>query len=291
MGIDQRFHLPDGRKLGWNILGDPEGRPLFFFHGTPGSRQMMSESDPLAQIPGLRWILPDRPGYGLSDPSPGRTLLDWAGDVAALADYLGLRRFSVAGVSGGAPHACACAYDLGDRIDTTLLFACPSPANFPGATKGMAFANRLAIFLSERAPGIWRWLGSGQHLAYRKDPEGYLDTIARQMCSADQPLMQDPGTRRIFHAELEEAFRQSSEGMLSDGPLTMTTKPWGFPLSEISVPVHLWHGEEDILVTRAMAEHLAQEIPDCRVHFVARYGHLVTEAPDVLLGIREALAL
>ena len=90
---EKTIKLSDGRTLGYEILGDADGSPLFFFHGTPGSRLVLAEDDLLAQVPGLRLILPDRPGCGLSDPAPARTLIDWPGDVAQLADHLGLERF------------------------------------------------------------------------------------------------------------------------------------------------------------------------------------------------------
>ena len=57
-------------------------------------------------------ISPDRPGIGLSDPKPGRTVLDWAADVSELAEHLGLQRFSVMGWSMGGPYAAAVGYAL-----------------------------------------------------------------------------------------------------------------------------------------------------------------------------------
>ncbi|MEM8931047.1 MAG: alpha/beta hydrolase, partial [Acidobacteriota bacterium] len=144
---DLSMHLPDGRRLGYVELGDADGLPLIFFHGTPGSRKMFDADELMARIPGLRLILPERPGYGLSDPQPDRTLLDWPQDVAALADQLGLDRFAVGGISGGGPHALACAHRQSDRLTHTIVLASPAPACFPGATRGMAFGNRLAMHL------------------------------------------------------------------------------------------------------------------------------------------------
>ena len=120
---NQSITLSDGRSLGFQRLGDPDGCPLFFFHGTPGSRLVLSQNDRIAQIPGLHLILPERPGYGLSDPKPGRVLLDWPNDVVELADYLGLDSFAVAGESGGGPHALACAYRLADRVTKALVLS------------------------------------------------------------------------------------------------------------------------------------------------------------------------
>ena len=40
---DQTITLSDGRSMGFQRLGDPDGSPLFFFHGTPGSRLVFSQ--------------------------------------------------------------------------------------------------------------------------------------------------------------------------------------------------------------------------------------------------------
>jgi pimeloyl-ACP methyl ester carboxylesterase len=74
--------LPDGKRLCWAEYGDPDGRPVFLFHGNPGSR--------LACKP--------------------RALERWPEDVVALADHLEVEEFAVFGPSGGAPYALACAW-------------------------------------------------------------------------------------------------------------------------------------------------------------------------------------
>ena len=273
------------------MLGDPEGLPLFFFHGTPGSRLVLTEGDLLAQVPGLRLILPERPGYGLSDPKPDRTLLDWPEDVAALADHLGLDRFAVAGVSGGGPHALACAYGLAHRVSMALLLASSSPAGFRGATKGMAFGNRLGLWLSKWAPGLVRRLSASQQAAFERDPEGYVDGIAKQMAPSDRRLMADPKLREAIIQDLREAYRQGSGGAFVDGQLAMTARTWGFALSDIAAPVYLWHGEADTLAPKAMAEYLANEIPTCRARYVPDAGHLLTESATVAEEMRAALGL
>ena len=92
-GDDRFLGLPDGRRLGYTEFGDPSGIPVFAFHGTPGSRFMFRIVHEPARRLGLRIIAPDRPGFGLSDYQENRTLSDWAADVRALADKLGLDRF------------------------------------------------------------------------------------------------------------------------------------------------------------------------------------------------------
>jgi pimeloyl-ACP methyl ester carboxylesterase len=96
--------LRDGRRLGYAQYGQPDGEPIVYFHGHPGSRLEARLAHEPAAAPGLRVIALDRPGYGLSDFLPGRAITDWPADVTAAADALGIGRFSVAGASGGGPR-------------------------------------------------------------------------------------------------------------------------------------------------------------------------------------------
>src|SRR5215475_1715911 len=108
--------LADGRAYAYEQWGDPGGLPLFSIHGTPGGRLSRYPDLSLWERLGLRVITIDRPGYGLSDPLPGRAVSHIAADVAAVADHLGIGRFAVHGGSGGGPHALAIAALLGDRV-------------------------------------------------------------------------------------------------------------------------------------------------------------------------------
>src|SRR3989338_9991360 len=94
---NQSILLPDGRRLGYAEYGAPDGRPVLFFHGAPGSRHIHADMADVVTRRGIRLIAVERPGYGLSDPQPGRSMLDWPGDVAALTDALGIAKFAIIG--------------------------------------------------------------------------------------------------------------------------------------------------------------------------------------------------
>src|SRR6476661_2822678 len=147
------IRLPDGRALGFAEWGDPAGRPVFLFHGTPGSRLSRHPDESQARAQGVRLITVDRPGYGLSDPLPRRRLLDWPADVAALAAALRLERFALVGVSGGGPHALACAYACPDRVTAVALIGGAGPMDDPVALRQMMWVNRAALRLAPRLPG------------------------------------------------------------------------------------------------------------------------------------------
>ncbi len=288
---DKALLLSDGRMLSYRELGDPDGKPLFFFHGTPGSRLVLSENDRIAQIPGLRLILPERPGYGFSTPKPGRTLLDWPRDVAQLAEHLGFERFAVAGESGGGPHTLACAFALKNQIEAAFVLSSPAPADFPGATEGMSLGNRLGIWLNRIAPPLLKLALMGNVATFRKTPNRFISAIARHMCEADQKYFEDPVFRQAVLDDFREAYRQGEEGQFSDGRIAMTSRSWGFPLEEIAPSVFLWYGKKDTLVSMNMAKRLAQKIPNCKVRYIADCGHILSERPEVIDDIRGILNL
>jgi pimeloyl-ACP methyl ester carboxylesterase len=99
---DRTIRLRDGRQLGYAEWGDFGGAPVLFFHGWPGSRIEGRLGDEAARVTGVRLVAIDRPGMGLSVFQPRRTLVDWPADVVELASALGLDRFAVLGISGGA---------------------------------------------------------------------------------------------------------------------------------------------------------------------------------------------
>ncbi|HWH24552.1 MAG TPA: alpha/beta hydrolase, partial [Candidatus Limnocylindria bacterium] len=98
---DRQLRLADGRLLGYAEFGDPAGTPVLFFHGLGTSRLICPPDEGVARGLAVRLIAVDRPGIGLSEPLPGRRLLDWPADVVQLAEQLGLRRFAIVGWSGG----------------------------------------------------------------------------------------------------------------------------------------------------------------------------------------------
>src|SRR5262245_28757373 len=109
MNLENHLVLPDGRKLAYAEFGDPDGLPVLYCHGSPGSRlEPLLIGDERLRQAGLRVIAPDRPGMGGSDFQRGRRLTDWPADVVRLADHLRLPRFAILGNSGGGPFAAVC---------------------------------------------------------------------------------------------------------------------------------------------------------------------------------------
>jgi pimeloyl-ACP methyl ester carboxylesterase len=136
-----RFHLSDGRGLGYAEFGDPTGPVVLWFHGTLGvRRQFPVLGRRAAENLGLRVIIVERPGTGLSDSYRYSAVTDWVADMAQVADALDAERLSVVGLSGGGAYALACGAlpPLVDRVATVAVLDGTVPAVGPEATGGGA---------------------------------------------------------------------------------------------------------------------------------------------------------
>src|SRR3954452_14939901 len=123
---------PGGRTLHVHEAGDPGGRAVVVHHGTPTDGALFDPWVADAEQRGIRLIGYDRPGYGGSAAHVGRGVGDAAADVAAIAEALGIERFATWGISGGGPHALACAALLGDRVAGAASLAGVAPFDADG---------------------------------------------------------------------------------------------------------------------------------------------------------------
>lgn len=120
--------LSDGRTLAWAEAGAPSGFPLFLFHGFPGSRLEARGVEDLGHRHNVRFIAPNRPGYGRSTFQLGRRITDWPSDVQYLARHLDVKRYGVLGGSGGGPYALACADAIpSDELASVGLLCSAAP--------------------------------------------------------------------------------------------------------------------------------------------------------------------
>lgn len=270
--LNQEFHLKDGRRLGFAEYGLAEGSPIMYLHGWPGSRlEPYALRDRCSSLK-VRLIAPDRPGFGRSDPHPGRTIPDFASDAGELANHLGLGRFAVMGVSGGGPYAAACAARIGERLSAALLVCSVAPADAPEATKGMVAVNRWLLWMAHHTPRLAQGVARICLWAlWRKGQQVIPSQIERCLPPADQRALSCQELRNALIASSVEALRRGVRAAAIDGLLY--GKPWGFSLREIRCPVHVWHGEKDVVVPPSMGHYLAESIPGCQAHFCPEDGH------------------
>ncbi len=261
--------LPDGRRVAYRSFGDPRGRPVIFCHGYPGSSLDYAVVDPdaVAIRRGIHVVSMDRPGYGGSDPQPGRTLTDWPGDLKALADLLGIDTMGIIGFSGGGPYALAAAAAMPDRITGVVDIAGVGPPGSPGARTSIGT-------LYSTAPGP---VGGALMRLMGLNAKVMPDWLAVRAASAALPAEDRAELNRrdvaaALMATYREAFRRGDAGGLSDARIY--GEPWGFELSRVEGPVAVWHGGADRNVRPAVAEHVAEQLPDAGLHIIPGAGHL-----------------
>jgi pimeloyl-ACP methyl ester carboxylesterase len=266
------LRLSDGRRLGYADYGDRQGTPLLFFHGTPGSRRVARWADLVARRRGIRLIAPDRPGFGLSDFQPGRTLGAWPRDVVELADALFLERFAVAGVSGGGPYVAACAWRLADRLSHAGIISGMGPIDDPALAAALPRHYRTGFALVRRVPGAARAAFGLGMLGLRRAPGCVLASIAASLPDVDRAILARPRVQALLLDDAREALRQGPRGAALE--LSLLSQPWDVRLDQIRMPVRLWHGEADAQVPVAIGRRLAAALPECRARFLPNAGHL-----------------
>jgi pimeloyl-ACP methyl ester carboxylesterase len=267
------MELPDGRELAWVELGHPEGPAVFAFHGTPGSRLQVAFMAEAIAASGVRLIAPDRPGYGHSTYHRGRTLAGWASDVVCLADHLGIDRFSVIGISGGGPHAAACAYSLPQRVVAAGIVSGVGTLAERGAEEGMMAANVALARLARRSLHLVYPVFGLETLVTRRWPDAALRAAARQFPAADAAVMERPEVRAAFVDDARLASPTTALAAAQD--FTLFARDWGFALEEIAVPVHVWHGDADRNVPFGHGQIQVARIPGARFHECPGEGHLL----------------
>ena len=284
---NQTLKLKDGRTLGFAEYGDSQGKPIFEFHGNPSSRLGSGLFDETAKRMGIRVIGIDRPGMGLSDYKPQRKLLDWPDDVIELADALGFEQFPIIGGSGGVPATLACAYKIPERLSAVGVLFGPRPIGTPGATDGWSRSRRIQAYLERNSPFWVTKMGmSIVARIMRKNPDKALSKMFEDLPPSDRAAFDNPRVKQQYIDTIREAFRGGPDGVTLDIILTM--KPWEFKLEDISIEVHLWHGEADKIVPPAMGHYLADTIPNCRAKFIPEEGHF-SLLPNHVQEILEAL--
>lgn len=248
------------RRLAVRCWGPQDGSPVFLLHGTPGCRLSIRPDDTDLERQEIRLVTYDRPGYGLSDPHPGRIVADAADDVRAIADALGVGRFAVMGRSGGAPHALACAALLPGRVSRVASLVGLAPHDAPDLDwlDGMVELNRQQYGAAMLGPGPLAEVIYPQVVAMRADPEHLARRLEREGSPADRQTLRDPEYRAAFVRSIGEAVGRSLDGWAADS--LAFTRPWGFDPGWITVPTLLWHGTWDVFAPASHARWLAGRI-------------------------------
>ncbi len=261
---------PDGRSLELHEAGDPGGLPVIVHHGTPGSGVLYDRWT----TPGVRLIAHDRAGYGGSTRNRGRSIASVVADVEAVADELGLERYATWGISGGGPHALACAALCGDRLTAAASLAGVAPWGAEGLDwhAGMGEENVKEFDLVLAGEEALR-------PAMERDRTEMLGLSPEELRQMFETLLGDADRAALtgslaawVHEDMRHGIEPSADGWIDDD--LAFAAPWGFDVAEITRPTLIVHGADDRFVPVSHGEWLAAHMPDADAWIDDVNGHL-----------------
>ena len=227
-GLQLRMNETDvtrgDRVLRVRDAGDPQGRVVMYFHGTPGSRLDLSFGEHVAAQCGVRLVSFDRPGYGGSTTA-SFGLESIARDAQAVANQLGVNQFATLGQSGGGPFSLATSAVLGDRVVRVGVASGAEPFQLvPGAIDSLDENDRVAVALLPGDP-----VGAANGFAAGFEPlvQLFRETSPSEMVAAfqdhlsprDRKVMREDRFSSAFAATMREALCQGAMG--ADGTTSL----------------------------------------------------------------------
>lgn len=292
--LEGNIAVDSGRQLGFAEFGDPQGRAIFWLHGTPGARrQIPTEARMFAEQQGIRLIGVDRPGIGSSTPFQYANVGEFAYDLETMADTLGIGKMMVVGLSGGGPYTLGCAAALPHRVLAVGVLGGVAPTVGPDAIGGgvMGFGKTVAPLI-EVAGFPLRMAASALIQMIRPVATPALYAYARISPEADRRLLVRPEFQAMFLDDLLNGSRKQLAAPFAD--VVVFARDWGFRLDEVKVPVQWWHGDRDHIVPFAHGEHVVALLPDAEMHPIPGESHLAglgraEEILQTMLGMWDQL--
>jgi pimeloyl-ACP methyl ester carboxylesterase len=262
--------LQNSRQIGFAEYGVPDGKPIFYFHGFPGSRLEAGRFHEVAVANRYRLIGIDRPGMGLSTIDKKRTILSWASELENVADCLGIEKFSIVGHSGGGPFVAACAYAIPQRLNGAAIVSGMAPFEKPESRIGMAAGQKIANHLIKSMPYLAVVMMKLTFMML-KHPNKMMKQMIKQLPEVDQAIFRDPESGKVIIDNAIEAFRNGIAGPSLE--MKLIINPWGFDLENIKYPITIWQGTLDKQIPVSHAKIYANLMPGAQLKMIENEGH------------------
>ena len=220
----------------------------------------------------IRIVSPDRPGISGSSLQRNRKLLEWSPIAERLVDHLGVTKFRMLAISGGAPYAYVTARAMPTRVRAIAIVSGAPPIADLADHRGLLRLYRWMLKFRRTSPELLRILFHiGQPFAARRIPIQLRPLVLKFLHPYDAAVLRDNAAFEACFESARRAWRGSVEGVMSDAQVY--ADPWGFRLEDIDVPVRLWHGKQDRAFSFLLAEEVAKRLPNCKALYVDRAGH------------------
>jgi pimeloyl-ACP methyl ester carboxylesterase len=266
------LELPDGRQL--EVLSNSSAKQtaVVFHHGTPSDGTLWRDWLDYLDSRGLGAVSYSRAGYGKSSRNPGRNVLAVNQDINAILGHFKIEKFIALGWSGGGPHAIA----------STLLTSClgaitlASVGTFGAADldflAGMGEENEIEFGAAVAGPTeLEAWMDQNAVEFAKVTAEDLKEALGGLISQPDKDLLFDHYAETMS-ATFQNGLANGYWGWFDDD--LAFVKHWGFELSQITKPVELWQGDQDLMVPHAHGIWLEANLPNARLVFKVGEGHL-----------------
>jgi pimeloyl-ACP methyl ester carboxylesterase len=269
--VNKTFTLSTGQTFGYLEMGNPKGPGCVFFHGFPGSSRQILVIRHLEVFEKFRVIAVDRPGFGDSSFSPKRNIVEIADLVGELTEHLGLPKFHLIGVSGGAPSA----FIVGDRLRSRVLSLTSicglGPLYEPVFFERMSSWEKSFLLLARFSPFMASRILGKAHAELQKGRLPPRERMLRLFPPEDVDVISNAEIRAVFRESMGHAFKQGSMGVAVE--MKVFQQDWKIQDWKFPFPVHLWHGEKDTLVPPEHSRFLHERIGGSHLHMLETEGH------------------
>lgn len=263
--------LRDGRHLQYAEYGDPHGKPVIHLHGILGCRYERLPDDRLTKNLGVRLIIPDRPGYGLSEYVPDHGYLDFAEDLLELVDQLDIQQFSIMGLSIGAIYGSAFAYKTPQRLRSIAMISSTPPFRSFSDFSGIPPSLKLLVAFSKYLPTAAQLIAEIAIKNACANPQKFLTNIP--VGTSDRAIFSRPSLKQHIEECLLAGSKDCHSGFVHD--ILLSAEAWPFPVEDIRIKIDFWHGTEDLHSPISRIKPVIDAIPDSRLFQIEGGGHFL----------------
>jgi pimeloyl-ACP methyl ester carboxylesterase len=281
----ERFALSTGVELDVTI-GGPEGAPaIIFLHGFPESaRTWRFQLDDLAKD--FRVVAPDQRGYARSSKPEGvenYTPDKPVADLFALADALGLDRFTLVGHDWGGAIAWGAAIGNPTRIERLVILNAPHPFVFQKSLfDDMTQREGSQYIRAFRTPGMENFLAADLGAFFDRifGPSG----IGSAAAPAERASYLDEWSQPGAILSMLNWYRaaQIIVPAMDETPERPAYLAAPFPV--VQMPTLVIWGMADKALTQVQLDGLDTLVADLKVVKIPEAGHFVTwEQPQAVI--------
>ncbi|AYJ86490.1 alpha/beta hydrolase [Sphingomonas paeninsulae] len=281
----ERFALSTGVELDVTI-GGPEGAPaIIFLHGFPESaRTWRFQLDDLARD--FRVVAPDQRGYARSSKPEGvenYTPDKPVADLFALADALGIDKFTLVGHDWGGAIAWGAALGNPARIERLVILNAPHPFVFQKSLfDDMTQREGSQYIRAFRTPGMENFLAADLGAFFDRifGPSGIGSTAAPEERAAYIDEWSQPGA--ILSMLNWYRAAQIIVPAMDETPARPAYLAAPFPV--VQMPTLVIWGMADKALTPAQLDGLDALVADLKIVKIPDAGHFVTwEQPQAVI--------